>query len=174
MSGSADSGRSAELYVRSLRPRAAYTSQRAVVERLADLAADGSLAEYAVRVTGKAIPPSPSAACTEFGTYLVNRVAVFEEWADRSDRPLAPIHRCSVRSGFTGEEYDALVLPEMVLADYRADSLQFVAPSGEGDSHVTVHERLDALGAGEVEAVEAESLERARIAPVEEFSGSPG
>lgn len=156
----------AELYVRSLRPRATYDRQRRAIDRLEALADAGQLADYDVYVTGRAIPASPADALTELGSYLLNRVAVFEEWAARSDRPLAaPIERRSLSSAFTGDRYDALVLPDLLLAEYVDGALRFVAPSGEGEAQVSVHDRLDALEADEFRPGDATALERAGPAP---------
>lgn len=162
----------AELYVRSLRPRATYDRQRRAIARLDSLAENGSIAGYDVLVTGRAIPPSPADAVTEFGSYLLNRVADFEKWATRHDRPLAtPIERRSVSSTFTGENYDALILPEILLAEYEDGALRFVAPSGTGEASVSVQDRLAELADGEPRPGDAEPPERA--GPVPDHPTSP-
>lgn len=164
----------AELYVRSLRPRANYERQRRAIARLDALADGGPVDDYDVHVTGRAIPASQQDAVTEFGSHLLNRVADFEEWATRHDRPLAtPIERRSVSSAFTGEDYDALVLPELLLAEYEDGALRFVAPSGTGEASVSVQDRLAELAVGEPRPGDAEPPERAGPAPERPTSPVP-
>lgn len=165
-----DPGVSVELYVRSLAPRAGGGRLERTVRRLAELDDRDDLAEYQVYVTGKTVPPSPAAAVTEFGVFLHNRVAVFQEWADRTGRSLdCCFERRSVESRFTGERHDAIAVPELLLAEYEDGDLRFVAPCRDGETQVTVADRLTALEA-DVPTREADRLERARADPSAEFS----
>lgn len=158
-----------ELYVRSLAPRAARDRLERVVARLEELEADGRVGDVSVRVTGKAIPATPAETVTDYGAFLCNRVAVFQEWAHRTGRSLdSRFERRSVHSQFTGDDYDALVWPELVLAEYVDGDLRFVAPCAAGEEATTVEERLTALEAGEP-TEEAERLGRARAEAPEEF-----
>lgn len=175
---------SVELYVRSLAPRAARDRLERVVARLTSLAETDRIEDVSVRVTGKAVPATPADAVTDYGAFLCNRVAVFREWADLTDHSIdARFERRTVHSAFTGDEYDAVVWPELVLAEYVSGDLRFVAPCERGEESVTVEDRLVALEAvtppadragspAEERVTESNepSLERARAEPPEEFT----
>lgn len=173
-----------ELYVRSLAPRAARERLERVVGRLEHLEETERIGDVSVRVTGKAIPATPADTVTDYGAFLCNRVAVFREWAGLTNRSLdACFERRTVHSAFTGDEYDAIVWPEIVLAEYVSGDLRFVAPCEQGEESVTVEDRLVALEAVTPPADRAgppadervtesaePSLERARAEPPEEFT----
>ena len=171
---SRDSPPAVELYVRSLAPRTARDRLERVVGRLTEFDREGTIESLSVRVTGKAIPATPAACVTGYGTFLCNRVAVFEEWATRSGRSLAGrFERRSVHSQFTGEDYEAIVWPELALAEYVDGDLRFVTPC-VGEEPVTVEDRLESL-AGATPTDPADRLERAPadppepVAPLEHF-----
>jgi len=164
MNGQTSRGVHAELYVRSLAPRGLGDRQDAVVETLVTLSAQGTLSEYTVYVCGEQAPASPAAATTEFGQYLLNRVAVFYEWADRNDCSLGSVfERRTVDSSILGERCETLVLPVMVLAEYEGEDLRFVAPCQTGGETITVQDRLDELRDGG--DVDTDPLPNARASP---------
>lgn len=141
---------SVELYVRSLSPRDSRRRIEDVVRRLDELVEAGSLERYRVVPTGRELPPTPADAVTDFGAYLLGRLAVFQEWARATGRSVDDLfERRTARSRFTGEDHDALVLQTMIMAEYHGEDLRFVAPCLDGDDHVTVRDRLATLEAGE-------------------------
>lgn len=147
-SGSGEDGVRIELYVRSLSPRDSRRRIEAIVATLDRLVDAGTLAEYRVLLTGAELPAAPADAITGYGSYLLNRVAVFQEWATATGRSLdALFERRTVDSAYTGEEYDALVAPTAVMAEYEGGDLRFVAPCDEDGEHVTIRERLEDLEA---------------------------
>jgi len=150
-SGSAETGVRVELYVRSLAPRESRRTVERVVERLDRLADDGAIAGFRVVPTGAELPPTPADAVTEFGEYLLHRIAVFDEWARVTDRSLGALFdRRAVTSAFTGEDHDAIHMPTMVMAEYAGTALRFVSPCTEDGERVTIRDRLDALDRQEV------------------------
>lgn len=153
-----------ELYVRSLAPRGLRDRQAVVVDALEKLADREAISEYTVHVCGEALPATPAETVTDFGTYLLNRVAVFQKWADENDYSLGSLfeHR-TVNSTLLGETRERVVLPVMALAEYKGPDLRFVAPCRTTDGHVTVQERLDQLR-DEV-GVEAIPLRNAHASP---------
>lgn len=162
-----------ELYVRSLSPRLPRRDLATIVERLADLCDADVVAEYDVFVTGRELPATPADASTDYGRFLVNRLAVFHRWASATGRALTPaLERRTVHSRITGDDHDAVVPPTAMLAEYDADDLRFVSPCREGDERVSVHDRLDALAAEEVTAVDDRLRDARPTRPPE--PGSPG
>lgn len=145
-SGSADAGVRVELYVRSLAPRESRRTVERVVDRLDRLAADGAIEGFRVVPTGAELPPRPADAVTAFGEFLLHRIAVFDDWAQATDRSLGSLFdRRAVTSAFTGETHDAIHMPTMVMAEYAGSALRFVSPCEEDGERVTVAARLDAL-----------------------------
>lgn len=168
--GSPDSTPTVELYVRTLAPRAARDRLERVVARLESLESADAIGEFSVRVTGKAIPATPAETVTDYGAFLCNRVAVFQEWADRSGNSIAArFERRSVHSQFTGEDYNAIVWPDLVLAEYVEGDLRFVAPCEADGETVTIEDRLQTLEAAEP-VEEPDRLSHARAEPPEEFT----
>lgn len=164
-SGSHDAGVRIELYVRSLSPRESRRTIEVVVERLERLVETDVLAGYRVIPTGAELPPTPADAVTEYGEFLLHRLAAVEEWAAASGRSLGSlIERRTVSSAFTGEDHDALVMPTMLMAEYAGTALRFVAPCWTDGERVTVRDRLDALAVGEGVA-SGETLPGAGVRP---------
>lgn len=145
-SGSPRDGVSIELYVRSLSPRESRRRIESIACRLDTLVDDGAVAHYRVLPTGRELPARPADAVTDYGRYLLRRVAAFREWAAETGRCLdAQFERHTVESSFTGESHDALVVPTVVMAEYDDQDLRFVTPCGDGSDHLTVQDRLDHL-----------------------------
>lgn len=139
---------SAELYVRSLAPDGIHAHQESVVERLEHLESRGDVASFSLRVWGSRVVRSSSAAGVGEGRDVRRRLETFETWADRNGMSLeGPFREETVRSTITGEEYTAVTLPAMTLAEYADGELRFVAPCcSDGVVH-TVDDRLGALDA---------------------------
>jgi hypothetical protein len=158
-----ETGVHAELYVRSLAPRGAVSREDGVIDRLSALADEGVVDDYAVRVTGAEIPATPAATETAFGAYLLDRLAVFHEWADRNDVSLSLATPRTVDSSITGVSRRTVRLPELMLAEYEGENLHFVTPCRH-ERAWSVGERLDRLASGETE-VAVEPLPGAAATP---------
>lgn len=135
-----------ELYVRSLSPGGARPQQAAVIDRLERLETEHATVDVTVTVWGKEIGTTTPAARTDAGQFILERVSEFREWARERGRSIDSFFETrEVHSSITGEEYTALVLPVMTLAEYHDGSLRFVAPSANGETVYTVSDRVDAL-----------------------------
>jgi hypothetical protein len=135
-----------ELHVRSLSPTAAGGRVRKVVGRLAALDDGGCLDGYAVRVTGGELPTTPRVP-TDTGAALRRRLDRCRAWADERGAELVGVRE---RETPAGRE---LVLPALLLAEYRDGDLAYVAPHDDGERVRTVADRLDALARQPAEAV---------------------
>lgn len=154
-----------ELYVRSLTPRG-HSQQESAIERLERLSEAGVLSEFAVEVWGRQVDLSGAAARTDAGQFVLDRVEQFREWARRTGRSVDSFFETrSVESSIRDQEYAALVLPELTLAEYRGGELAFVAPCSDGDAVCTVGDRIDDL---EARAGNAETAAEPSVGPVAE------
>lgn len=139
-----------EVYVRSLRPRAGRP-QRRVFDRLDALTAAGEIGGYEVVVWGDRAPPSPEAVRTRAGRFVLDRVTVFQRWAERNDASIEDAFGVrTVDSSITGERHDELVLPRLVAAAVRDGRLFAVAPAKVDGEHRSVDGFLDELEGGTV------------------------
>lgn len=158
-----------ELYVRSLSPRGANGRQVDAMERLEELFQSGALSEYDVHVCGERLPATPAETRTEFGTYLLNRIAVFEQWAWHNNLSLdSTFERRHVESTVTDETYSEIVMPTVALAEYRGDALRFVAPAttDRGET-ISVLNRLTTLAEQSADSGRVDSLPDAHTKPPE-------
>jgi uncharacterized protein (UPF0335 family) len=146
-----------ELYVRSLLPDGAHGRQEAVIERLERLESNGDIEGFSVIVWGKQIAPESAGAHTEEGEYILNRVAEFKQWALSNNVSLESFYQTTEIESELTDDYSAMVLPVMGLAEYHGDELQHVAPCTKGDVVHTIMDRLERLEAGEPSAIEQES-----------------
>lgn len=150
-----------ELGVRSLAPGGRKRQQDAVIRRLEALERDGAIEEFSVSVRGKRLGLDGAGARTGAGEELLATVERFEQWAERNDLSIGPYFETKrIRSEFTGEDYRALELPAMTLAEYVDDRLRWVSPCLDPatDTVYTVEDRTDTLAtAGEELAVETSS-----------------
>ena len=167
MNRSFNRGTHVELYVRSLAPRNVLDGQRAVLEFVEQLAGNGRLSGYTVHVCGREIPATPAETVTDFGEFLLNRVAAFSAWADRNGYSLGTLFdRRTLKSSLTGEHRETIVVPVMALAEYEGPDLRFVTPCSIEGTTVTVQDRLDELYVGAQRDTTAVS--DVRTAPAEE------
>lgn len=140
------SSRTAELYVRSLRPRGSHSGQDAIVERLEELASIGALDEYRVHVWGDGLALESSASRTTPGRQIRECVEDFQQWATVAGMSLESFFPTeTVHSKIIDREYTAIQFPMVTLAEYEDGVLQFVSPCSDGDTVITVFDRLDAL-----------------------------
>lgn len=138
--------RTVELYVRSLAPRAAHGRLENLLEQLDTLESREQILEYTVHVWGSRIDPKSTAARTEAGKFVTERVDAFTEWARENGLSMGSFFdEKPVRSSITGEEYTATMLPTAALAEYVDDELAFVTPCSDGETVWTVADRLEAL-----------------------------
>lgn len=150
-SGSRQRGVRVELYVRSLSPRESRRAIERVVGRLDRLVDERAIADVRVVPTGDALPPTPGDAVTEFGEFMLHRIAVFQDWARATGRSLGCLFdRRTVSSAFTGEDHDAIHMPTMVMAEYAGSALRFVSPCVADGERITVADRLETLTVDEV------------------------
>jgi hypothetical protein len=147
-----------ELHVRSLAPRAGHTQQEAAIERLDRLESRGRVDEFSVNVWGHQVSLSTAAARTDAGQFVLDRVEEFREWAEETGRSVDSFFETRrVSSEIMDEDFAALVLPAVTLAEYREGELSFVAPCSDGESVCTVADRIDVLAAsGVTDVVDSE------------------
>jgi len=160
-----------EMYVQSLSPPNARQRQGEVVDTLKDFSDGGLISGYTVHVTGSRMPALPGETRTEFARFLLNRIAVFELWAEQNGRSFEDWF---VRHDVEGESgpYTELTFPTMVLAIYEGDELRYVAPCETGDDVGEVVERLETL-VTDAELLDTEPLRKARAQPPEQSTPIP-
>ncbi|ACV47888.1 MULTISPECIES: HTH domain-containing protein [Halomicrobium] len=146
-----------ELYVRSLVPDGAHERQAAVIERLETLDQNDAIEDFSVIVWGKQVSRESAAAHTEEGRYILNRVAEFKQWALSNNVSLESFYQTTEISSEITDDYSAMILPVMGLAEYAGGELQHVAPCTNGDVVHTIMDRLERLEAGEPPAIEQEA-----------------
>jgi len=145
-SGPAD--RRIELYVRGLTSRPGRETRERAVTLLERLDAAGTIATFTVRVWGQEVGLSTTAAETERGRDILDRVGAVRRWANRNDVSVEPFFDGrAATSGITGEEYTTLRLPVAVLAEYADGDLAYVTPHEDCGTVRTVQDRLDHLAA---------------------------
>lgn len=149
MMGSTNRGVYVELYVRSLAPRGVLDRQRAVVASIERLAAEGRVSGHTVRVCGREIPATGAGTTTDFGDFLLDRIAAFSSWADRNDYSLGRLFdERTLDSSLTDEHRETVAVPVMALAEYEGADLRFVAPCSADGTTITVRDRLEELRVG--------------------------
>lgn len=143
-----DSTVTLELYVRSLACRGGQDLQDSVIERLDQLAANGTIDDYTIELWGDRIPTGGAIAETETCQQLQERIEAFLDWAERTG---VEFRGCfdteQVYSEFTDERYQAIELPQRALAEYHDGTLTWVAPCVDQDTVYTVSDRLNMLAA---------------------------
>jgi len=149
--------RRAELYLRSLRPDGYCQQQSSILDRLDGLEERGTVAEHSVQVCGCQVPVTRREARTEVGERLVDRISTFRGWAIRNDCSLTPGFEIrEVDNSLTGEQYRAVRLPAIFMAEYDETGLVCVTPHHDGESVRTVADRV----------AELETEEATRFEPV--------
>ncbi|MFB6084002.1 MAG: HTH domain-containing protein [Halorientalis sp.] len=135
-----------ELYVRTLSPPGARGRQEQVIERLQRLEDEGDIDDFYVKVWGRQIDPTTTAAETDQGEFILNRIAEFKQWALANNTTLESFYQTREQSSsITGQDHTTIVLPKMGLAEYRGGELEQVAPCTDGDDVYSVVDHLDAL-----------------------------
>ena len=159
-----------DLHVRSLAPRGGRAQQNAVIEQLDALESAGRIEEFSVHVWGRQVSLSTAAANTDAGQFVLDRVDQFREWAAETDRSIDSFFETRrVKSEVMDEEYAALVLPALTLAEYRDGDLAYVAPCSDDGTVCTVEDRIDALAAsGVTDVLEPEEATAPGIVAEEE------
>ena len=135
-----------ELFVRSLSPSGATHQQERILERLDELAAEGHVDDYEVTVWGERVVPDSVAADTPTGENVLDTVDEFGSWATAHGVSVERFYpEQTVESAITGDEFTAISLPVVAMAEYVDGRLHHVTPH-EGETVQTVLGRLDALG----------------------------
>lgn len=135
-----------ELYVRSLSPDATRTPVETQLERLRELESSTEDLTLSVTVWGREIGLSTTAARTDAGRHVLDRIGAFRHWAEGEDLSLDPFFEPrEVRSSVTGENYTSLVLPVSCLAEYSDDELCHVAPYATSTAVCSVADRISTL-----------------------------
>lgn len=135
-----------ELWVRSLYPAGVERRQEAVLARLERLAARDRIASFELLLAGEKVGLGSAAARTAVGRRTLDRFEQFRGWADRTDRSLEPVFEVrTVDSAFTGERFRTVSFPSISVAEYVDGELRHVAPHTDGDTVVTVDDRLAQL-----------------------------
>lgn len=139
-----------ELYVRSLAATPSQTNHEAVIDRLEQFVDEGIVDEYTVQIWGKKVAMESPAAQTETGQFIHERLKKFRHWASVNQLSITSFfERQDVESSITGEQYTAIVLPTLTLAEFDGDSLRGMAPCTDGDTVYTVFDLLDAIEANQ-------------------------
>lgn len=135
-----------ELFVRSLAPDGARRAVESVLERLQRLEAVDAIADLDVHVTGRKVRPNGPAARTAPGAFLLDRVAAFEAWADRTGRSVSgTFRRVEDARGIDGSDHSGVAFPTAAMAEYEDDDIRFVSPATGTAAVNTVQDRLDTL-----------------------------
>lgn len=134
-----------KLYVRGSAP-GADDRLDATIDRLERLDAARMIDEIAVHTWDRRVRSDVSDGSPRVRSYVSDRVAEFEAWADRNGMTLRPSldHRL-LASAFTGDAQEVIVLPVMCLAVYADGVLCMVAPCSDGDTAYTVDDCLSIL-----------------------------
>lgn len=136
----------AELFVRSLAPTGASERQTAILERLRRLAERSVLDDVRVSVWGEQVEVHEEGGQTVSGARVRDRIEAMRSWADEHGRTLEPfIETRQRRSTVTGADGTVLVLPVMLLAEYRDGTVVHVTPNADGSEVCTVVDRVTAL-----------------------------
>lgn len=134
-----------ELFVRSLSPSGATHQQERILERLDELATEGRIDDYGMTVWGERVVPDSVAAETATGESVLNTIEQFQSWAAAHGVSVDQFYpEQTVESAITGEEFTAISLPVVAMAEYVDGRLHHVTPH-EGETVQTVLDRLDAL-----------------------------
>lgn len=131
-----------ELYVRSLAPTDIRDQQEAVLERLERLDTNDTIAEFEVVVCGETVCPSSVTADTEIGQRLLARHRAARQWAEDHDQELVGFEQHGTNTTIAGTTVTGVSFPRMLLFEFRANSLSFVAPSQSDSETTSVAERL--------------------------------
>lgn len=153
---------SAVLYVRA--DTQVPTRRDAVIDRLTELRRTAHLSGFEVHLWPKTVSLTAHSHDGEFFDVF----STFEEWADRHGveiRPPFDVH--TVRSTITGESDERLVLPELCLIVYEADSLAGVYPCHDRNEALTVGDALEAIETGEAPTVPTDDWDGQVLAAVD-------
>lgn len=164
--------RTLELYVRSLSPAGARNHQEQILERIAHLDDEGTIAGYDVHIWGDELCLSAAATQTDAGQFVRNRVSAFKQWAQENGVSFeSGFDAHETQLGFTEEEYTTIEFPMMTLAEFQGDNLVSVAPGSTRNSAYTISDRLNALADGTDETPEISDGSLQRVPAVSPTAG---
>jgi len=133
-----------ELFVRSLEPGPGRSRQEAIVERVQSLDRAGEIETVDLYVTGDCVCPNATAAATDIGQLLLERVQRFQDWADAQDVGLAGFREQCIDSSITGKKISRVRFPQLCIAVFSDDEVELVAPC-VGEREYTVPDTLNWL-----------------------------
>ncbi|WP_435197389.1 HTH domain-containing protein [Natronomonas sp. EA1] len=121
--------------------------RRTVLSRLLELEAAEVVEDVSVRRWGKFIPASPDEL---EASQVHDRIAEFQQWADRNGHSLEPaFHRCEQSTMVSEERCEVIRLPLQCLAVYEDDQLTGVFPYTDDEGTNTVADGLRRLEQGD-------------------------
>jgi glutathione S-transferase len=143
------STRRVELYLRG-DTYGTYDRQQAILDRIRDLEADGTVADASVEADWQRVrTPEQDSRDGALDTY-----EEFVDWASENGYSLEPAFERRQR-GYLGTDtvHDVVVFPVVSLAVYDGQDLEAVFPasSAEGDVHFTVPDALEAFERGDLD-----------------------
>jgi len=134
-----------ELFVRSLAPETARTSQETVIQTLRDLEKTGTLDSVEIHVAGECVCPSTAAAETDTGRFLLSRYETFTEWATSQNAELAGFRNRCVDSMLCGDTVTGISFPRLCMAVFDRNEIQLVAPVSDDGETLSVEDVLTSL-----------------------------
>lgn len=140
-----------EVFFRSLAPSPGGHSQhQRIIERLETVAEDGDVDDYDITVLGEQLCLCDTCRGTRVGESIYESIEELRGWRGGGARPLSFTER-SVDCSFTDEQYSVLVPPNVCLAVYGDDDLEWVFPAQIEGRTVGVLDFLQGLDADTVE-----------------------
>lgn len=144
-----------ELWIRSM---SSWTVGRegTFVDDIEELVDAGVVDDYEVTMWNDHVPVEPERELTRREALVRDRVDAIREWADEQGYELPAFSRSKKVRGFDGPSYEATVLPLAVLIGFDDGAVEWMAPYSDGETHVSVQDRLDELSAAADEVATAE------------------
>ncbi|WP_439026265.1 HTH domain-containing protein [Haloarchaeobius sp. DT45] len=140
--------RTAELWVRSHSPFGAAPERATVLDSLETLEAADYFDDVSARLWGKRVGLSTMAARTKEGTEILDRVADFRAWADRTGAEVEQFFpERMMDSQLVEESYLVQELPTLALVEYEDGDIVHVSPCIVDGSLQTVEDRVATIEA---------------------------
>lgn len=133
-----------ELFVRSLAPTGAHERQRAIIDRLVQLAEENRIGTISSTVWGDRICPETASKLTT-GRSLLDDFDRLRTWAHQHDASLEPFFDERVEGSMFEDTHTVVIPPVLCLAVSKGDGLWGVFPCTNGDEIYTVMDGLDML-----------------------------
>jgi hypothetical protein len=85
---------------------------------------------------------------TDAGSFIRERVAMFREWAHKTDTELIGFTDRTRQSAITGRVCENIVVPALAICERSGEDIEWVAPCEADEGVVSVADRLSAIGTG--------------------------